>query len=182
MNAQIEPSTTLLVTGPPAAGKRSLCRLLAQLSATSVHIPVSDIQDWVVAGRASIEDEWTSETDRQMRDALRIAFFAAEQHQLAGFQVLLEHFFMADDLKAATQVLGAKTRGALLLPRLEVNILRNWQREAPENRLQSDEELIRSLQAYFRRDTKMQDAGWIVIDNSDLTVEETANAVLAQLK
>ena len=70
-----------LLTGVCGAGKSTLALALAKRRARSVVLPIDDLRDLVVSGRADPTAEWTDETRTQFRiahvSAARMAGVAA---------------------------------------------------------------------------------------------------------
>jgi chloramphenicol 3-O-phosphotransferase len=142
-----------------------------------VHIPVDDLRQMVVSGIAHPIPTWTDETARQFKLARGNAVSMALRYANAGFAVAIDDVFSTRDFESdyAPVLEGAAVHRVLLLPSLEVTLARNSSRTYKDFHPEILEDVIRHLHAEFRA---MDVRGWLVIDSSALTLEETVNAIL----
>jgi|SRR5579862_9369574 len=77
------------ISGPPAAGKSTLCQALIATYDRGVGIPIDDIREWVVSGQAG-PVPWTDETERQYRLGEEAACEVARIYHEAGFAVSID--------------------------------------------------------------------------------------------
>lgn len=165
-----------VITGPPAAGKTHLAAALASRFDRAIHIPIDDLRHWVVQGLAD-SVPWTEETERQFRIAEIAACGIARCYHDAGFTVLLDHcrnLTRLDEL-ATKELEGRPISKICLLPSLDVNLLRNETRTNKDFKPSFLHDVIIYLNQEFR---SMSTGGWHVIDNTTLSIDETADLVL----
>jgi len=84
------PSAVYLITGPMAAGKSTVARLLASRFERGVHLEGDVFRRFVVSGRAEMTPEPSPEALEQLRLRYRLAAAAADGYFEAGFAVTLE--------------------------------------------------------------------------------------------
>ncbi|MCU0316653.1 MAG: AAA family ATPase [Fimbriimonadaceae bacterium] len=167
-----------LVSGPPAAGKTTLCQELARRLSLVVHIPVDDVRLWVVQGLAD-SVPWTEETERQFQVAEEAVAAMASTYYHHGFDVLVDH---CRNLPRLDQVVKTYWAGlpvvkVCLLPDLEENLHRNATRTNKDFPASVLVETIEGINPAVRANPGQ---GWLSIDNTSLSAVETADLVLAQ--
>lgn len=159
-----------LVSGPPAAGKTTLCGALLARFARGLHLPVDELRGWVVAGMAD-SVPWTDETERQFRIAEDAAADVARRYRAAGFAVAIDHCRNPRRLDE----LGLDATKVLLMPDLETNLRRSHARTNKPFDPHLLDETIDYTNRHYRDGVP---PGWTVIDNSAMTVEETVERLL----
>ena len=170
-------SPIFVISGTPASGKSSVAKALMQRFAQGVHIAVDDLREMVVSGIAHPVPEWTAETARQFSLARGNAALIAGRYSSAGFAVVVDDVFSERDFGAdyAVHFADAQPHRVLLLPSLEVALRRNSERTHKDFHHETLTGVIRYLHAEY---TVMDVRGWLVIDSSELGVEETVNLIL----
>ncbi|MBS1708442.1 MAG: AAA family ATPase [Armatimonadetes bacterium] len=169
----------LVITGPPGAGKTTLCEALAPCFERTIHIPVDDLRTWVVSG-LSESVNWTDETERQFQLAEAAASATAKTYSEAGFAVLIDH---CRNLPRLDEVVENHLRGlpvlkVCLLPTQEITLERNRTRTNKDFDTVVLEPIIHSVTERYVADKGRQ--GWLVIDNSTQPLSETAAIVHEQ--
>lgn len=168
-----------LLSGTPGSGKSSLSRALLQHFAFGLHLPVDDLREFVVSGIAHPVPLSTPETGRQFRLARVAALNTAKLYAQEGFTVVIDDvIFPHDAAQLETEFLtGFKLYKILLRPRLEVALERNATRSNKSFDTSILEPVIRDLYANMTPQDYIN-AGWKVIDSSDLSLEQSVSLIL----
>ncbi len=171
-----------LLSGTPGVGKSSVATALMRRFPFGIHIPVDDLREWVVSGIAHPVPVWTDETSRQFGLARQVAAFTAFHYTSAGFAVAIDDILYPAE--AQTLFVEPLSRyhvyKVLLHPPLEVALTRNAQRTTknfdPSFLCDTIRDVHNALSAQ-----PFHEYGWLVIDNSYLTLEQTVDAILAHV-
>ena len=170
------PSSIILLTGTPGAGKTTIAEVLSQTFARSAHVPVDFFRKMIKAGYAS-PHHWNQEVENQYLLARKNAALTAKNIAREGFTVIVDDIIRqkwVEEWKDGLE--GFPLHFVLLLPSLEVAKQRNCTREV----WTVDEEVITSLHELLAAENT-QEHGWVVIDNSHLTVQETVEVIRKHL-
>jgi adenylylsulfate kinase-like enzyme len=169
-----------LIMGTPASGKSTVAKALMQRFERGLHIPVDDLRHLVVAGLSDMAFDIPPETFRQLRLARESASVMARMYSDDGFAVAIDDFWLGENPdEDYNRKISRRITRVLLLPKLETTLQRLYARNPDEGSFkQILERAIRSLQAGIQGHPKM---GWLVIDSSDLSVEQTVDLILERL-
>ncbi len=169
----------VIVSGSPASGKSTLALALARRFERSVCIPVDDLRDWVVSGRADSFPEWSEETALQYAIAEDAAADLAWRYHESGFAVVLDHCRLPEniDLWVERSLHGLPVSRVALAAPVETALLRNAERSNKSFDTSILDPMVRSLaEAYIHADLP----GWIVTPNLG-NVEEEVDGVYRAL-
>jgi cytidylate kinase len=158
----------ILITGPSGAGKSTTSRAFAERrSAPTALLDQDHIRTFIASGFARPDRDWDEESERQWRLAKNICLDAITRYADAGFEVVIDAYAPATEGTFAWAHPTASVERVVLLPRWDVIVERNAMREAA-----LDIEPLRRNYESFEGS-----AGDDVIDNSELSVEETVAAI-----
>lgn len=170
-----------VIVGAPAVGKSSTARAVAAAFDRSLHVPVDDLRHMVHAGLVLPEPDWTDELVLQLGLARRAALAMAGAYRAAGFAVVLDDFVDPPGLLEYAELAGAPgVVRVCLRPDRDVAMARN---RARSNSDLDPAYLDRGIRViYDQLDTDgvaLDAAGWVMLDNSEVTVDETARRIVA---
>ena len=154
----------IIVSGPPAAGKTTLANALARRFERAVCIPVDDMREWVVSGRSDPIPDWNDETSRQFQLAEDAAADLALRYSEAGFDVVLDHCRLPENIEAWVARCFTSCWPLLIavVPPLEVTINRNSVRDNKEFETSVLEPAICGITAAYQAADL---SSWIVTEN-----------------
>jgi predicted kinase len=149
-----------LITGPQGAGKTTVAEAVARSFDRGVHVEGDAFRRFVVAGRAEMDEDGSDEALAQLRLRYALAHHAAQKYEHAGFTVVVEDVVAGTLLR---EVAPGYAHVVVLFPPEDVVAARAGRRHAPW------------VYRLFAEATPRLGT-WI--DNSRLTPEETAAAIL----
>ncbi|MBZ9711731.1 AAA family ATPase [Deinococcus multiflagellatus] len=170
--------TIWVFSGSPGAGKTSVSRALLSRFPLGLHLPIDDLRELVVSGLAHPSLDHPPEAVRQFALARTAAAHHARLYAEAGFAVAIDDvLWPADVAPMAAQWTGLDVRPVRLFTTLEVAHHRNRTRTNKTYDTQSLVPLIDGLYGQMPPEA-YRAAGWAVVDSSQLTLDETVEAVL----
>jgi chloramphenicol 3-O-phosphotransferase len=163
-----------LVTGPMAAGKSTVARLLAERFVRGVHVEGDAFRRSIVSGRVEMTPDLAPEALRQLRLRCRLGATVADAYFEAGYAVALEDVVAGPPLADyAAAIRGCPLHVVVLLPSAAVVAARAAARRQGGYGRWSIDELYRGFTAETPR------IG-IWLDTSEQTPAETVEAILAR--
>lgn len=169
--------TAYLVAGPPGVGKSTVTRLIAGSLTQSVLIDVDRIRDTMVVNGGILPGaEWPESLVAQLAAARQSACAIAHAYDAIGFDVVIDDFF--DPHSRLVEYAGLEVtdvRRWLLLPTAEEARARNHSRGDGAGYIDVGIALTYEL---LPSRTELEQAGWHVLDTTELTPEHTCDRVM----
>jgi predicted kinase len=160
-----------VISGPMAAGKTTVARLLAARFEHGVHLDGDAFRRNIITGRVEATPNLTPEAIEQLQLRYRLAAAAADGYAEAGFTVVYEDVIAGQFLaEVETRILSRPLHVVVLLPQLEALETRAAARESYGVGWS-----IRELYDGFAKESP-RIGTWL--DTSDLTPEQTVDAIL----
>jgi GrpB-like predicted nucleotidyltransferase (UPF0157 family) len=174
MKAKKREPAVYLITGPMAAGKSTVARLLAARFEQGVYLNGDFFRRSIVAGREEMTPSASPQAVEQLQLRYRLGALAADNYFDAGFTVALEDVVAGPALgEYRTTIRSRPCHVIVLLPSMEKVAAREAERLENGYTNWSVEELYEG----FVRSTPRVG---IWLDTSDLTPEETVEEILAR--
>ena len=166
----------LLVTGISASGKSTVADMLARRFERGVHVRGDVFRRMVVAGRAEMTADPTSEAWRQLRLRYSLGAATADVYFAAGFSVVLQDIVVGEVLAEYVGMITSRPLCVVVLtPRADVVAAREAERTKTAYRARFDD--IEALDTALRRATPPIGL-WL--DTSQQTPEETVDDIAAR--
>lgn len=170
----LERPVIYLITGPMAAGKSTVAHLLAARFKQGVHLEGDMFRRSIVSGRLDMAPGASSAALDQVKLRYRLAAAAADAYFEAGFTVALEDVVAGSLLgDYRTTIRSRPCHVVVLIPSLRAVS----EREAKREQTVSGAWTVERFYAEFVRVTPRVGV-WL--DTTDLTPDETVDAILAQ--
>lgn len=166
----------VVITGIMASGKSTIAQALAERLPTSVHLRGDVFRRMIVNGRAEMTPPLSDGATAQLQLRYQLAAQAAQGYCQAGFTVVYQDVIIGPVLEDVLAWLGSAYPIYLvvLCPTPEVTAAREAGRNKTAYRGWTPELLDQGL-----RETTSYLGLWL--DTSDLSVDETIDAILAHL-
>jgi predicted kinase len=166
----------ILITGNMAAGKSTIAQALAERLPRSVHLRGDLFRRMIVNGQAEMSFELSAEAQQQLRLRYQLAAQAAKSYFQAGFTVVYQDIIIGTALaEMLTTFQDFPLSVFVLCPRPEVVAARDFSRSKTGY---PNDAAVRAFDRILRLETP-RIGYWL--DTSDLTVDQTVDAILRQL-
>jgi adenylate kinase family enzyme len=170
-----------LIVGPPAVGKSTTSRALANRFPLSIHIPVDDLRNMVVSGLALPSAEWNAALQQQITLARTTVIQMALAYQQAGFTVIIDDFYdthLTTDYHTLLQ--QPHLHKIVLHPDQSAAHHRNFTRAGDSPARAYIDVGIRIVYQQLQPAlTQLKQSGWYILDTTTLDVEASVSAILA---
>jgi hypothetical protein len=171
-----------LLIGGPAVGKTTAARVLAARFQKCLLIHVDEIRNMVVSGMELPGVNWGSGLVEQLALARKSTAHMAHSYSAAGFTVVIDDFWdpyshLAEygDLLTHPQVYKI-----ILIPGQDSAHQRNLQRSGPGPLRDYLDDGIRLVyESLHSISADLQSRGWLLLDTTALSVDETVDGILA---
>lgn len=171
----LEQPSIMVITGLMAAGKSTVAHALAQRLRCAAHVRGDAFRRMIVSGQAELTPPLTPRARAQLHLRHRLAARTADGYAQAGITAVVQDLYLGDDLLRFLGLLCHRpVYLAVLAPR--PNVIEA--RERARSKIGYSEWSISEFDALLRRETPRLGL-WV--DNSDLSVEETVDAILLNL-
>ncbi|GGK99885.1 AAA family ATPase [Nocardia jinanensis] len=169
-------SAVYLITGIQAAGKSTVAQALAERLPRSAHVRGDAFRRFVVNGRAEMSAQPTPAALEQLRLRHRLAAATADEYAHAGFTAILQDVVLGEFLPWTIERIRTDPLYVVVLaPHSEAVAAR----EAGRDKNAYGEFSVSTLDTVLRETTPRLGT-WL--DTSDLTVDETVEAILAEAR
>jgi chloramphenicol 3-O-phosphotransferase len=169
----------VFLTGAPASGKTTIARMLAQNSPKSIHIQVDQLREMMVSGiHLPGGGGWSDEATRQFQWGRTTASFMANLYASNGVDAFIDdvcvpHFFSD---QYAELFKNPAVHRVLFLPSANALVQRLKMRAGP-----FDSFFISMVPWLYEYLVPMPKDGWIVLDSSEWSTEQTLQEVLKRI-
>lgn len=170
-------SNIIFITGMAGAGKSTVGRIIARHFQKSLFIQVDELREKMLKGYARPEDGvFTEEVIQQFQMARSTATYMARLYAEQGVDVVIDDICVPSIFVEQYAALFEmpEVHRVLLYPKASAVIERIKQRGGPLEHIQYVPVIYDFLD-------DMPKAGWIVLDSSEWTIEQTVNAVLSNI-
>ncbi|MCA9839121.1 MAG: AAA family ATPase [Trueperaceae bacterium] len=176
MEAEYLPEI-ILITGNMAAGKSSVAQALAERLSKSVHVRGDLFRRMIVRGQADMTSDLSEEAMRQLELRYQLSAHVAKSYVKAGFTVVYQDVIIG---KALTEVTAFFENHRLFVVVLCPSAAILAQRDRDRGKTAyADQASLAAFEHIFREKTPRL-GYWL--DNSDLSLTETVDAILEQLQ
>jgi len=161
----------IIITGPPASGKSTITKRLAELADKGAVINVDDLRDMIKAGQVKPWEQ-KNEAKEQILLGTKNACTLAKNLLEAGFDVFIDDVIISGELiNEYKKHLGKELKIIVLLP-TETTITKRDGVRGPDDKM--GKRATELHKKFFEAKDKIN---WQVIDNSKITIDETVQKI-----
>ncbi len=166
----------ILITGNMASGKSTIAQALAERLPRSVHLRGDLFRRMIVKGQAEMTFDLSAEARKQLNLRYELAAQTAKHYAEAGFTVVYQDIVIGATLQAVVDSFQPYRLAVVVLcPRPDVVAARDLARDKIGY---PDRSVVEAFDRVLHSETA-RIGYWL--DNSDLTVAETVDAILLHL-
>jgi adenylylsulfate kinase-like enzyme len=171
-------NTIIFITGAPGAGKSTIGRLIAEHFSKGLLIQVDELRGMMVKGFASADGGWTEDAFQQFQLARSTTIYMAQLYASQGVDVVVDDVCVPESFveQYATLFENPAVHRVLLFPKIPALIKRIEKRAGPWDKILIDR--VPKIYSYLEPMTK---DGWIVLDSTEWTIEQTVHEVLSRI-
>jgi len=163
----------VVISGPPGVGKTAVIKQICLKLSKAAHISVDKLRKFIRAGYCS-PDNWTKEVEQQYKLAHKNTIDLAKNFLKEDYLVLIDDVFQNKWKNDFQNLLkNYKVCFIFLLADLKTVLKRN---ELRKEYMVEKGVVSRLYKKLSKENTKEQ--GWIIINNRNLNIEETAIEIL----
>jgi predicted kinase len=169
-------NSIIFITGPAGSGKTTIARQVAQHFPKSLHIQVDHLREMMVNGvELPSGGGWNEEVGRQFRLARTTAIYMAKLYAANGVEVVIDDVCVPPEFAEdyATLFDDPAVKRVLLLPTAAALVERMNKRAGPYDKF-----LVGLVPWFYSYLEPMPKEGWLVLDTSERTVEQTVRELL----
>ena len=171
-----ERGAIFFLTGAPGVGKSTTARALARHFEKSIHFDIDYFRSLVVKGMCQPNEGWNDEIAGQFHLAHKAVGKAAKTYSDAGFSVVAEHCSFPNDLNTFLEHAGSGVV-VCLKSTMETNLARNLMRTDKSFDPIDIEHFVLSKGDSLH--LELEKAGFTVLDNTNLSIDEAVDKILS---
>ncbi len=166
----------IVITGIQAAGKSTVAQRLAERLDRSVHVRGDLYRRMIVSGNAPITPEGGEAMESELRLRYELSAMVADRYARAGYVAVVQDIIIGPDLAAYVELVRSRPLSVVVLaPNAHAVATREAGRA---KNAYVDGWTVEHLDQILRKETP-QLGLWL--DTSELTAEQTVDAILARL-
>ncbi|MFD9910748.1 AAA family ATPase [Streptomyces sp. NPDC059063] len=175
MNISPAPTGVIVITGIMAAGKSTVAQALAERLPRAAHVRGDVFRRMIVSGREEYEPGAGGEAEAQLHLRYALSAATAEAYAEAGFTAVVQDVILGEELKRYVDLVDARPLYVVVLAPSPDAVAA---REAARGKTGYGEWTVEALDEGLRTSTPRIGL-WL--DSSELTVDQTVDAILARL-
>ncbi|WP_055702354.1 AAA family ATPase [Streptomyces silaceus] len=170
-----EPAGVVVITGIMASGKSTVAQALAERLTKAAHVRGDVFRRMVVSGAVPYEPGAGGEAEAQLRLRYGLSASTADAYAAAGFTAIVQDVILGEELKSYVELVRTRPLYVVVLAPRPAAVAA---REEGRGKTGYGAWTVEDLDAALREQTPRIGL-WL--DSSELTVDETVDAILERL-
>ncbi len=172
----LDEHVVVLITGVPASGKSSVAAALGRRFERGVHVRGDAFRRMVVAGREEMGADPSDEAWRQLRLRYRLGASTADAYFDAGFSVVVQDVVVGEVLGEYVASIASRPLVVVVLAP-SIDVISRREEAHDKTAYRAEMAGIAAMDTSLREETPRLGL-WL--DTSDLTVDQTVDAIVAR--